>query len=249
MSSLSEWNRETFDARVFEPGESRLRKAFAMLAAEPRGRLLDVAAGSGIAAEALARDGWTVSALEISDPLAEQIRARGIDDVRTHDLAGGSLPFEDGAFGAVFAGEIIEHLVDTAGFLTELQRVLVPGGVAVITTPNLASFENRIRMLLGRYPNFVEYELGGDGHVRAYTLPILRAQLERAGFEMEKAKGNWVPFLPQVLVNDVRTPFVARTGDWFPRLSQGLIVKARRAARTDTTERQGTRRAGAVRDA
>ena len=84
-----------------------------------------------------------------------------------HDLASGPLPFEDGAFGAVFAGEIIEHLVDTAGFLAELHRVLAPGGVAVITTPNLASFENRVRMLLGRYPNFVEYELGGDGHVRA----------------------------------------------------------------------------------
>lgn len=235
MSSLSDWNRETFDTRVFEPRESRLRKAFAMLAEEPRGRLLDVAAGSGIAAEALARDGWSVSALEISDALARQIRERGVADVRTHDLAKGRLPFEDSTFGAVFAGEIIEHLVDTAGFLAEVRRVLEPGGIAVITTPNLASFENRVRMLLGRYPNFVEYELGGDGHVRAYTLPVLRAQLERAGFAVEKAKGNWVPFLPQVLANDVRMPFLARTGDWFPRLSQGLIVKARRAARRSTT--------------
>jgi 2-polyprenyl-3-methyl-5-hydroxy-6-metoxy-1,4-benzoquinol methylase len=199
-----------------------------MLAAEPRGALLDVAAGSGIAAQALARDGWTVSALEISEALAEQVRERGIGDVRVHDLASGPLPYPDGAFRAVFAGEIIEHLVDTTAFIAELRRVLEPRGVAVITTPNLASFENRVRMLLGRYPNFVEYELGGDGHVRAYTLPVLRAQLEAGGLAVEEAKGNWVPFVPQVLANDVRTPFLARTGDWFPRLSQGLIVRARR---------------------
>ena len=228
MTSLSEWNRETFDERVFDPRESRLRKAFAMLAAEPRGRLLDVAAGSGIAAQALIAEGWTVSALEISEALADQVRTRGVADVQVHDLATGRLPYEDGSFRAVFAGEIIEHLVDTTAFLAEVRRVLVPGGVAVITTPNLASFENRARMLLGRYPNFVEYELGGDGHVRAYTLPVLRRQLEAGGFTVDDAKGNWVPFLPQVLMNDVRTPALARTGDWFPRLSQGLIVKARR---------------------
>jgi 2-polyprenyl-3-methyl-5-hydroxy-6-metoxy-1,4-benzoquinol methylase len=228
MTSLSEWNRETFDERVFDPRESRLRKAFAMLVAEPRGRVLDVAAGSGIAAQALSSDGWTVSALEISEALAEQVRGRGVDDVQVHDLASGRLPYEEGSFRAVFAGEIIEHLVDTTGFLGEVRRVLAPGGVVVITTPNLASFENRVRMLFGRYPNFVEYELGGDGHVRAYTLPVLRRQLEASGFAVEDERGNWVPFLPQVLMNDVRTPFVARTGDWFPRLSQGLIVKARR---------------------
>ena len=236
MTSLSEWNRETFDERVFDPRESRLRKAFAMLATEPRGRLLDVAAGSGIAAQALVGEGWTVSALEISEALAEQVRTRGVADVQVHDLATAALPYENGTFQAVFAGEIIEHLVDTTAFLAEVRRVLLPAGVAVITTPNLASFENRVRMLLGRYPNFVEYELGGDGHVRAYTLPVLRRQLEAGGFTVEDAKGNWVPFLPQVVMNDIRTPFIARTGDWFPRLSQGLIVKARRVARTDTTD-------------
>jgi SAM-dependent methyltransferase len=228
MTSLSDWNQRTFADRVFDPRESRLRKALAMLEKEPCGRLLDVAAGSGLAAAMLAGRGWTVSALEMSEPLAAQIRARGIDDVRVHDLASGEFPYESASFGAVFAGEIIEHLVDTTGFLTELARVLAPGGVAVITTPNLASLENRIRMLLGRYPNFVEYELGGDGHVRAYTLPTLRRQLERCGMAVEDVKGNWVPFLPQALMNDVRTPALARTGDWLPRLSQGLIVKARR---------------------
>jgi 2-polyprenyl-3-methyl-5-hydroxy-6-metoxy-1,4-benzoquinol methylase len=229
-SRLSTYNREVFSERVFEARESRLRKALALLEQEPRkGRLLDVAAGSGIAAEALTDQGWEVTGLEISEQLAEQIRARGRIETVMHDLATGPLPFDDGSFQAVFAGEIIEHLVDTAGFIAELHRVLWPGGIAVITTPNLASLENRLRLALGRYPIWVDYELGGQGHVRAYTLPTLRAQLGAQGFRVERELGNWVPLLPQRFIDDVRAPVLARTGDWFPSLSQTLIVQARRA--------------------
>jgi 2-polyprenyl-3-methyl-5-hydroxy-6-metoxy-1,4-benzoquinol methylase len=128
----------------------------------------------------------------------------------------------------VFAGEIIEHLVDTRRFLDELHRVLRPGGIAVITTPNLASFENRVRLLFGVYPAWLEYELGDQGHVRAYTKRTLRTHLTATGFSVEKITGNWVPFVPQALLHDVRWPALARTGDWLPGLSQGLIATARR---------------------
>jgi 2-polyprenyl-3-methyl-5-hydroxy-6-metoxy-1,4-benzoquinol methylase len=227
-TELSEFNRERFAERRFEARESRLRKALELLAAErSRGRLLDVAAGSGIAAQAAAGQGWEVSALDISEELLEQIRARGVEDARRHDLSDGPLPYDDGTFGAVFAGEIIEHLVDTAGFLLELGRVLRPGGVAVITTPNLASFENRVRLLLGRYPRWMDHELGGEGHVRYYTAATLRSQLAANGFTVEALRGNWVPFLPQSRVNDLNLPALARTGDIWPSLSQALVVKAR----------------------
>jgi 2-polyprenyl-3-methyl-5-hydroxy-6-metoxy-1,4-benzoquinol methylase len=229
-SALTDFNREVFSDRQFEAGESRLRKALAMLAEESgRGRVLDTAAGSGIASEQLSLQGWDVSALDISESLIEQIRARGIADVHCHDLSDGTLPFEDGVFQGVFAGEIIEHLVDTRRFLNETHRVLAPGGIVVITTPNLASFENRLRLLFGRYPQWVEYELSDQGHVRSYTPKTLRAQLRDCGFAVEAIKGNWVPVVPQRYMNDLIWPAIAKTGDWLPGLSQGLIVKARRA--------------------
>jgi 2-polyprenyl-3-methyl-5-hydroxy-6-metoxy-1,4-benzoquinol methylase len=227
--ALSEFNREVFSRRVFEPHESRLLKALRMFESEAvKGRLLDLAAGSGIAAERLAAQGWDVTALDISSELLEQIRVRGIRDVRQHDLSDEALPFEDATFGGVFAGEIIEHLVDTGAFLDEVRRILEPGGVVVITTPNLASFENRLRLLVGAYPRWVEYDLGDQGHVRSYTLRTLRKHLHDRGFNVEQVKGNWVPFVPQRFLNDLIWPPIARTGDWLPSLSQGLIVKARR---------------------
>ena len=47
-----------------------------------------------------------------------------------------AIPFQDGQFDAIFAGEVIEHVTDVERTLHEWRRVLKPGGVAIITTPN-----------------------------------------------------------------------------------------------------------------
>ena len=46
------------------------------------------------------------------------------------------VPFADQQFDALFAGEIIEHMPDVPATLAEWHRVLKPGGVVIITTPN-----------------------------------------------------------------------------------------------------------------
>lgn len=239
ISPVSAVNEERFSGRRFERGESRLTKALALIGTAPEGgRVLDVAAGSGLAAAELQAKGWSVTALDISEELCRQIAARDVHDVRRHDLAAGPLPLESGSVDAIFAGEIIEHLVDTGAFVAELRRVLAPGGVVVITTPNLASLENRARLLVGRYPRWLEWELPrarrsrpyhDQGHVRGYTAATLRAQLEDAGLRVDRVVGNWVTLLPQHVLNDLVWPPVARTGDWLPTLSQGLIVRAYRS--------------------
>ncbi len=189
---LVDFNESVFSHRVFEARESRLRKALASFEQEPgRGELLDVAAGSGLAAEALAAQGWNVTALDLSPELVAQIRARpGVHRALQHDLSSGSFPFDDASMAAVFAGEIIEHLVDTRRFLDEIHRVLRPGGLLVVTTPNLASFENRVRLLFGVYPAWLEYELSSQGHVRAYTKRTLRTHLRATGLRRREDHGQ-----------------------------------------------------------
>jgi len=124
--------------------------------------------------------------------------------------------------------EVIEHVVDTDHVLGEIARVLRPGGVLVITTPNLASLENRVRLLLGRYPMWMDIQIVGTGHVRYYTPRMLRAHLQQHGFRVERHVGNWVPILPQRWLDDRAAPWLAITGDWWPSLAMGTLMKARR---------------------
>lgn len=174
----------------------------------------------------MAQRGWSVTGVEMFDRMAHEAVTK-ISAVVRADV-GLPLPLRDAAFDAVFAGEIIEHLVDTDLFLSEIARVLRPGGVAIVTAPNLASFENRLRLAIGKHPRWVEYRVGGEGHVRAYTPKILRSQMAEHGLVVRTHLGNWVPFVPQRLSDDVRHPWVAWTGKVFPSLAMDIIFEAER---------------------
>jgi len=60
----------------------------------------------------------------------------GVDDFRLLTGSVLELPFADASFDAVFYHHVIEHVTDPAGSLRELARVLVPGGVIYVGTPN-----------------------------------------------------------------------------------------------------------------
>lgn len=215
------WSRHAIDLR-----ESRLRKVFKLISEEPWGRLLDIGCGAGEFSRRLRAAGWKVFGLELATGQASRASALGIRTVVGEVSVG--LPFRSEELDLVFAGEIIEHLLDTDGFLAEIHRVLKRRGVLVITTPNLASFENRLRLLLGRYPAWVDYRLGSSGHVRAYTPRILRSQLATHGFTVERHVGNWVPIIPQRFVDDVKCPWLRVTGEWWPNLAMAIIMKCRK---------------------
>ncbi len=136
----------------------------------------------------------------------------------------------------VFAGEIIEHLVDTDRFLQQIRDALKPGGALILTTPNLLNLENRIRMFLGFYPRWVDWSLtsSGLGHVRAYTFATLRKQLTETGFQVESMRGNYVPLVRNqcCFLDDRVHHWIRFTGSMFPTLSGTIIVKARKPAET-----------------
>jgi 2-polyprenyl-3-methyl-5-hydroxy-6-metoxy-1,4-benzoquinol methylase len=206
--------------------ESRIVKILRLLADEPRGRMLDIGCAGGELAGLLQAQGWSVEGVDREYALVETARARGIP-ARQADFDGGPLPWEPDTFDAVVAGEIIEHLLDTDRFLREIGRVVRPRGVLIVTTPNLASLENRLRLLVGRYPMWMDHQIAGTGHLRYYTPGVLRAHLEQCGFRVERHVGNWVPLLPQRWLDDRRAPWLAVAGDLFPSLAMGILMKAR----------------------
>lgn len=72
-------------------------------------------------------------------------------------------PFENQIFDVVISNQVIEHMHDLDNFISETKRVLKPGGYAVISTENLASWHNLFALLLG-YQDF-SHHLINKSHV------------------------------------------------------------------------------------
>lgn len=94
-------------------------------------RALDVATGTGNAAFALAEKGAAVVGVDVSTGMLDQARRRAEAEglaVEFREAAAEALPFEDGTFDLVVARHAPHHFRDVPKFLTEVHRVLRPGG-------------------------------------------------------------------------------------------------------------------------
>jgi SAM-dependent methyltransferase len=208
--------------------ETRLRKCASLIDLLPVGNLLDIGCSAGEWALLWKSRGWNAAGIDVNREHVALAQNAGID-ARFCDLNRDPLPFADVHFDLIFAGEVIEHLVDTDGFLSEIHRCCKPGGNVLLTTPNLASFENRIRLLFGVYPKWLNYNFSESSHVRGYTPHVLKRQLRAHGFRVVRHLGNWVPFIPQRFIDDVKMPSLAITGDLLPNLAMDIIVLASKA--------------------
>jgi SAM-dependent methyltransferase len=99
--------------------------------AAPR-RVLEVGPGPGELSERIARElGAEVVAIDVSERMVELCRERGVD-ARLADVQ--ALPFADASFDLVVAAWVLFHPADLDRALSEIERVLVPGGQLVAAT-------------------------------------------------------------------------------------------------------------------
>lgn len=124
-------------------------------------------------------------------------------DVRRCDIEREPLPFADAGFRTVLFAETFEHLrIDPLFALSEIHRVLAPGGRLVLTTPQLYSPQNIARFLSGRGVNdgLTEFSklrrLGHMGHVREYAPAEIRRFLAASGFAIDRMEFEHHDFLP-----------------------------------------------------
>lgn len=158
-----------------EPPSFERRLAFLRGSVRAGDRALDVGSGTGDFTAALADAGAVPIGVEVAQNALERARARHPDEDFRLVPIDGPLPFDDGSFELVWASEVIEHVTDTGRWLSEVRRVLVPGGRLVVTTPS----HGRLRVVLGGIERFSE-PLGD--HLHLYTRRSLRTLLDEFGF-------------------------------------------------------------------
>jgi SAM-dependent methyltransferase len=150
--------------------------------------LVDIGCGDGSFLLEARQAGWTVLGTEVNDRIPSPgLEIWGsLDDLRTR-----------APFGCITLWHSLEHLRDPMRALADLAGMLVPGGTFVVTVPNSRGWQAR---LFGRH----WLHLDVPRHLYHFSLPSLRAELDRAGLEVTRVWHHEVEY------------------DWFGWIQSGL---------------------------
>jgi len=131
-SGLGQWV-----AKLLPKQRQKLDTEFRYLPKPTQGqRLLDIGCGNGDFLVGAREAGWQVSGVEPDPKAADAARQRGVDvTVGTVDLLAG----ESDCFDAITLSHVIEHVHEPKQLLQAVQRLLKPGGIVYIDTPNIQS--------------------------------------------------------------------------------------------------------------
>jgi SAM-dependent methyltransferase len=196
----------------------------------PRGKLLDVAAGSGAMSYWAREQGFDVTALDINRDLFE------LDDVPLIETdLNGTFPVADNSADVVVACEIVEHLENHFHFLRELARVVRPGGHVILSTPNEHNIQCRWSYFTTGFFGHSPYVIREDDpdlplrHINMAPLAQLELAWRRAGLQLSDfavsrfRKASWLLFPIMYPLQAVR---LAMRMKWFVRDSAARDLNA-----------------------
>ena len=145
-------------------------------------------------AKVLAHAGAAAVGVDVAEAALRRARAGNPSlDFRLAPIDG-PLPLADNSFDLVWASEVIEHVADTARWLSEVRRVLAPGGRFLLTTPS----HGRLPIAIGGLERFAE-PLGD--HLHLYTRRSLESVLAEFGFaEIDIRGAGGLPMLRRLLM-------------------------------------------------
>jgi len=104
---------------------------------KPGYRLLDVGCGRGDMLEAFSNNGFVCHAVDKSLSTIENIDKNF--EIKLLDLEKESLPYPENYFDIIFSKSVIEHMWDPFFLMSEIHRVLRPGGMCIMMTPDWIS--------------------------------------------------------------------------------------------------------------
>lgn len=192
---------------------------------ETPGRVLDVPAGEGALAVRLKALGHEVSCCDLYPQI---FKLEGVD-IKLGDLDK-TLPYEDRSFDHIVCVEGLEHIENPANAIREFARLLRPGGLLVISVPNIMNIEERLKWLFFGYTSHfkplssaalddIRRDYGDTMEVALHVNPIgyseVRYLLEKTGFELEKVfldkpKSNSWAYFPVTALIRIASVFTSK---------------------------------------
>jgi SAM-dependent methyltransferase len=223
---------------LFELHAAMLRRLERLFLAHisPGARVLDAGCGRSLFTEIRPEWPFSIVAADVDHDL---LASRKAEHPRVRWVVGEAHPlaFATGAFDALFAGELIEHLADPGAGVAEFRRVLRPGGTLILTTPN--------RLRLANVVDRSERPFSPD-HLSELSYDETRALLDREGFDILSSTGlhlelmlNWLSPMPKLdrLQRGWNRPWaiplmrvLLAAGALAPRYALDLVFVARRRA-------------------
>ena len=205
----------------------RFLEASGLLA--PDRRVLEIGTGRGTLLQLLRARGLDVTGVELSpDRIAESRVLHG--DLPIQQIADVILPFPDAAFDVVLSFDVFEHIPDSDGHLSEVRRVLKPGGWYLLQTPN--KWSNTIFETI-RWRSFTRWRAD---HCSLHSYAELRRRFTRQGFDVQV---DDVPVMTEFYREKVRRHLggigvamlrLANPDRWPLRWRTNFYVRARKAS-------------------
>jgi 2-polyprenyl-3-methyl-5-hydroxy-6-metoxy-1,4-benzoquinol methylase len=134
------------------------------------GALLDIGPNVGTCLDLARTRGFAVRGIEINAEAARYCREQRGLDVLGQPLAPGVFP--EASFDVILMGDVIEHLPDPLGALRCVRSLLRPGGIALISTPDVAGWAARA------------LQVKPEEHLYYFTPATMRRALTSAGLEV-----------------------------------------------------------------
>jgi 2-polyprenyl-3-methyl-5-hydroxy-6-metoxy-1,4-benzoquinol methylase len=165
-SFLAEYNKKLAELETAVPG---------------KGRLLDFACAAGYLMELAQGRGWDAHGVDIGSWCQKAAAKRGLRNLHIGQLR--ELAFPDHHFDVVYAAQVLEHLPDPKADLTEIRRILRPGGTLYVDVPNYRC----LSILLGRD----RFELNNPPqHINYFTPQTLSRLIQDANFRVERVSSD-----------------------------------------------------------
>jgi 2-polyprenyl-6-hydroxyphenyl methylase/3-demethylubiquinone-9 3-methyltransferase len=167
-------------------------------------QLLDIGCGGGYLTEEFARLGCKTSGVDISSNSIQAAKTHALNSGLTIDYRVGSatdLDFRDDSFDVISCCDVLEHIVNWSDAITEITRVLSPGGILFFDTIN-RTFQSYLTMIFGLQIFPLTSLFPPQTHIwRMFITPEeLSAGLESHGFELMGLSGGTIKANPAAIL-------------------------------------------------